>query len=132
MSVFKVMDGDFGIDGLISSHTVAPAFATSDEAYRFIVEQSLRGGIWTREEAPGWWVEEHREADKRSPVYVTVPYPSVSRPAPPRWFKNEMAKWVKPSKEEHAAYLEASLAVARAAGAAQGERERLARETQNG
>lgn len=99
MSVFKVMDGEFGTDGLISSHKVA-CFPTSDECYKYILEEVENGPICNRSSAYTYWVEEHLEADKRSPVYVTVPYPQISQPAMPEWFLARMRVVVLPTLEE--------------------------------
>jgi hypothetical protein len=99
MSVFKVMDGEFGTDGLISSHKMA-CFPTADACYRYIIEMVENGPICNRSSAYAYWVEEHREADKRSPVYVTVPYPRISQPEMPEWFLARMRKVVLPTLEE--------------------------------
>lgn len=106
MSVFKVMDGEFGTDGLISSHSVFVA-DTSDECFHHILELAQSGPLFVRGDAAGYWVEEHESADRKSkPIWVQLPYPQVSRPDYPNWFKTEMHKVVFPTREELRAELD--------------------------
>ena len=92
------MDGDFGHDGLISSQTLY-AFDTAEACFRKIIDVAKTGTIFERNEAPGWWVEEHQGIE-HSPVYVTEPHPQIAKPELPNWFKAEFNSLRLPTNEE--------------------------------
>ncbi len=100
MTFFKVMDGTFGIDGLESSYPVTEAFATVDDAYRFILNHAETAPIATRCDAIGWWVEEHTDAEKDTVVWLDEPYPHKSMPEAPAWFRTKMSEIDFPKHEE--------------------------------
>ena len=100
MSVFKVMNGDFGVDGLISSHPVTDAFDTPEDAFRYILDVAENGPLFVRKEAIGYWVEEHSDATRRSPIYIELPYPQLSKPPYPGWFLAKMRQVKFPTGEE--------------------------------
>ncbi len=104
MSVFKVMDGNFGIDGLISAHSIFTA-DTAEECFRYIIEQAKNGPLLNRSDAVAYWVEEHENADRNSPILVMEPYPRNKQPEYPAWFNPEMRKIVFPTHEEWKAEL---------------------------
>ena len=100
MSVFKVMDGTWYEDGLVTSWGVFCA-PTADECWEYIAKQAEEGPIAVRGDAVTYWVEEYESADRDSkPIWVTHPYPQKSQPDMPDWFKERMRKVVLPTMEE--------------------------------
>jgi hypothetical protein len=91
--MFKVMNGEFGDDGLISKHKVFEA-ETAEACWKHIYDTVLDAegqfAKLTRLEALTGWVEEHNGPGDYDHVWVQHPYPHAAKPEVPDWIKHLM------------------------------------------